>query len=46
MGHAIWKTGEFFYSNNFDIKSYLTTINESFLTTVIKDSRTFLKSTS
>ncbi len=43
MGHAIWKTGEFFYSNNFNLTSYLTTINESFLTSVIKDSRKFYK---
>ena len=43
MGHAIWKTGEFFYSNNFDIAPYLTTINESFLTSVIKDSRTLYR---
>ena len=43
MGHAIWKTGEFFYSNNFDITSYLTTINESLLTCVMKDSRRFYR---
>ena len=43
MGHAIWKTGELFYSNNFDLTSYLTTINESFLTSVIKDSKMFYR---